>query len=62
MGSGSRGVVVTSMGFAGLMLLLSGADLAVSVPFGGQMVFDVMMIIASGIVMYMGVNCLKDFR
>ncbi len=62
MGSGSRGVVVTSMGFAGLMLLLSGADMATGVPFGGQTMFDVMMIIASGIVMYMGVSCLKDIR
>jgi len=60
--TGSRGIVVTSMGFAGLMLLLSVSDLATGVPFGGQTVFDVMMIISAGIVEYMGINCLKDFR
>ena len=53
---------MTSMGFAGLMLLLSVSDLATGVPFGGQTVFDAMMIISAGIVEYMGINCLKDSR
>lgn len=62
MAGSSRGLVVASMGLAALMALLAVADFATGVPFGSQTVFDVMFILASGLVIYMGVNCLKDAR
>lgn len=58
----SRGVVVGSMGVAGLMGLLAIVDLVVGIPFGAQMAFDIMFILAAGLIAYMGVDCLKDAR
>ncbi len=58
----SRGVVVGSMGVAGLMGLLAIVDIVVGIPFGGQMAFDIMFILAAGLIAYMGVDCLKDAR
>lgn len=62
MAAKSRGIVLGSMGVAGLMALLAILDIALGFPFAGQMVFDIMFIIASGIVIYMGINCMKDFQ
>jgi hypothetical protein len=58
----SRGIVLGSMGVAGLMGLAAILDLALGFPFGGQMVMDIMFILAAGLVAYMGVDCLKDIR
>lgn len=58
----SRGIVLGSIGVAGLMGLAAILDLALQVPFGGQMVLDIMFILAAGLVVYMGVDCLKDIR
>ena len=61
MAGNSRGIVFGSMGVAGLMALAAILDIALGgFPFGGQMVLDIMFILAAGIVIYMGVNCLKD--
>lgn len=62
MAGNSRVVVLGSMGVAGLMGLLAILDLAMGFPFGGQMVMDVMFLLAAGLVAYMGVDCLKDIR
>ncbi len=48
------------MGLAALMALLAVADFATGVPFGGQVVFDVMFILSAALVIYMGISCLKD--
>jgi len=38
------------------------ADLAMAVPFGGQVGMDVIFLLCSGIVGWMGVDCLKGMR
>lgn len=38
------------------------ADLAIAVPFGGQVSMDVIFLLCSGIVGWMGVDCLKGMR
>ena len=59
----SRRIVLGSLGVAGLMGLAAILDLATQgFPFGGQMVLDIMFILAAGLVAYMGIDCLKDFR
>lgn len=58
----SQGIVFGSMGVAGLMGLAAILDLALGFPFGGQMVLDIMFILASGLVVYMGIDCMKDLR
>lgn len=58
----SRGIVIGSMGVAGLMGVLAIVDIVMGIPFGGQMVFDIMFILAAGLVAYMGIDCLKDAR
>ena len=50
------------MGVAGLMGVLAIVDIVMGIPFGGQMVFDIMFILAAGLVAYMGIDCLKDAR
>ena len=62
MAGNSRVVVLGSMGVAGLMGLAAILDLALGFPFGGQMVLDIMFILAAGLVVYMGIDCMKDIR
>lgn len=62
MAGNSRGVVLGSMGVAGLMGLAAILDLALGSPFGGQLVLDIMFILAAGLVVYMGIDCMKDMR
>jgi hypothetical protein len=62
MASQSRNIVFGSMGVAGLMGVAAILDLALSVPFGGQMVWDIMLLLAAAIVIYMGIDCLKEIR
>lgn len=58
----SRGIVLGSMGVAGLMALAAIVDLAIGFPFGKQMILDIMFILAAGLVVYMGIECMKDLR
>ena len=62
MAGNARNVVFGSMGVAGLMALASILDMVLGIPFQGQMVLDIMFILAAGIVIYMGIDCLKDQR
>ena len=62
MASQSRNIVFGSMGVAGLMGVIAVLDLALGVPFGGQMVWDIMLLLAAGLVIYMGIDCLKEIR
>ncbi len=62
MASQARNIVFGSMGVAGLMGVAAILDLALSVPFGGQMVWDIMLLLAAAIVIYMGIDCLKEIR
>ena len=54
-----------ALGVAALMLLLSVLDIAMGIPFGGGSAFmlvDVFLILASGIVGYLGYNAMRDLR
>ena len=60
MAGSAPGIVFGSMGVAGLMALASILDLVLKIPFQGQMVLDIMFILAAGLDIYMGIDCLKD--
>ncbi|MCA9011210.1 MAG: hypothetical protein KDB01_15775 [Planctomycetaceae bacterium] len=62
MASQSRNIVFGSMGVAGLMGVAAILDLVLSAPFGGQMVWDIMLLLAAALVIYMGIDCLKEIR
>lgn len=62
MAGNARNVVFGSMGVAGLMGLAAILDLVLQIPFQGQMVLDIMFLLAAGLVIYMGVDCLKDMK
>ena len=53
----------SSMGVAGLMLLLFLLDLLLSVPFGGiSATVDIFSILASGVVLYLAWDAMRDLR
>ncbi|WP_437188201.1 hypothetical protein SH668x_001632 [Planctomicrobium sp. SH668] len=59
----AKKVVLGSMAVAGVVALASLADLIIKVPFGGTshtMLMDILFIVSSGIVIYLGLNSLKD--
>ncbi|GAB5441869.1 MAG: hypothetical protein Fues2KO_22180 [Fuerstiella sp.] len=58
----SQNVVYGSLAVAGLIGLACLVDLIFGVPFGGQMVYDILFLIAAGITAYLGIDCLKDAR
>jgi hypothetical protein len=58
----SRNIVMASMGIAGLMALAAVLDIAFSFPFQGQMAFDIMFLLAAGLTIYMGIDCLKHAK
>ena len=58
----ARNIVFGSLGVAALMAVAAILDMALGLPFGGQTVWDIMLILAAGHVIYMGIDCLKDIR
>ncbi|MBL8818358.1 MAG: hypothetical protein JNL58_20190 [Planctomyces sp.] len=58
----ARNIVIGSMGVAGLMALFAVLDMALQFPFGAQMTLDIMFLLAAGLVIYMGIDCLKDAK
>ncbi len=62
MASQARNIVFGSLGVSALMAIAAIIDLALGIPFGGQMTWDIMLILAAGLVVYMGIECLKDIR
>jgi hypothetical protein len=51
------------MGVAGLLLLLFLLDMVLQFPFGGSSIMvDIFGILASGVVLYLGFDALKDLR
>lgn len=58
----ARNLVFASLGVSALMVIAAIIDLALGIPFGGQMTWDIMLILAAGLVVYMGIDCLKDIR
>ena len=52
-----------SLGVAGLMLLLFALDLALEIPFGRiSVTVDVFSLLASGVLLYLAYDALKDLR
>jgi hypothetical protein len=53
-----------ALGVAGLMLLFGILDIAIGIPFGGSpfMMVDIFLILASGIVGYLGFNASRDLK
>lgn len=47
-------LVQLSMAAAGAVAFLTVLDLALAIPFGRAMIFDIMFLISSGIVLYLG--------
>lgn len=62
MAGNARNIVFGSMGVAALMGVAAVLDMAIGIPFQGQMILDIMFILAAGLVIYMGVDCLKDIK
>ncbi len=58
----ARNLVFGSLGVAALMGVAAILDLVLGMPFGGQSVWDILVILAAGLVIYMGIDCLKDIR
>jgi hypothetical protein len=53
----------SSMGVAGLLVLLFLLDLLAGVPFGGiSKAVDVMLLLASGLALYLAYDAFKDLR
>ena len=54
-----------ALGVAGLMAVVFGIDLVVGIPFGGSKGFlfaDVLGLIASGLVGFLGFNAMQDLK
>ncbi|SFH72835.1 hypothetical protein [Planctomicrobium piriforme] len=57
-------VVIASIAVAALVAVASLSDLFVGIPFSGSehtRMMDILFIVASGIVIYLGLNAYKDF-
>lgn len=56
-----KNMIMGSMIAAGVVALASLADLILGVPFAGySMVMDILFIVSAGIIIYMGIDSLKD--
>lgn len=49
-----------SMAIAGLVALASVLDMVLAVPFAGQMMLDIMLLVSAGIVAYLGWEALSE--
>jgi hypothetical protein len=53
-------MITISMGAAGVVALAAILDLALAIPFGGSMVFDILFILAAAIVGYMAYDTFRE--
>jgi hypothetical protein len=53
-----------SMGVAGLLLLLFVLDMipGLNIPFGGQILVDIVGVLACGLVFYLALDALRDLK
>jgi hypothetical protein len=58
----ARNIVFGSLGVSALMGIAAILDIVLGMPFGGQMTWDIMLILAAALVIYMGIDCLKEIR
>jgi hypothetical protein len=57
-----RGIVFGSIGVAGLLAVAAILDIVLGIPFQKQMLLDIMFILSAALVIYMGIDCLKDLK
>jgi threonine/homoserine/homoserine lactone efflux protein len=62
MANASKSMIVGSMAAAGLVALACLFDLIFAVPFAGQMLFDILFLLAAGVVLYMGWDAYRDLK
>ncbi len=55
----SQNVVFASLAIVALIALACIADMILGVPFGGQMVLDIVFLIAGAMTAYMAIDCIK---
>lgn len=56
----TKKMVFGSMIASGLVALLAVLDLVLGIPFAGQMVMDIMFLIAAALIAYMGYETYKE--
>jgi hypothetical protein len=56
----TKRMIFGSMGAAGLVALVAILDLAIKIPFSGQMVMDIMFLVSSALVLYMAWDTYKE--
>jgi len=62
MSGASKKMIIGSMVAAGLVGAAAAADLAIQVPFAGQVVMDITFLVSSALVMYLGYDAYKDLN
>lgn len=60
MSNASKQMIIGSMAVAGLVALASIVDIITAIPFAGQIVMDIMFLLAAGLVIFMGYDSYKD--
>ncbi len=55
-----KNLIIGSMIVAGLVAFLSLLDLILAIPFGGQMMFDIMMLVSAAIVGFMAWEAYRE--
>lgn len=60
MTSGSRNMLFGSMAVAGLVAVMTILDMAMGMPFGGQMVLDIMFLLSAALIGYMCFDTYKE--
>ena len=58
----SKNIIFGSWGVAGLVAVLAILDMAMGIPFAGQMVMDIMFLIGAALVIYMGYDAYQDLK
>lgn len=53
-------MLIGSMAVAGLVALMTVLDMAMGMPFGGQMVLDIMFLLSAGLIGYMCFDTYKE--
>lgn len=55
-------LVQLSMGAAVLVAVVTGLDLAIGAPFGRAMIFDIMFLVSSALVLYLGWESYRELN
>ena len=61
MSSLSRYLVITALVLTGIVAVGSLLDLALGIPYGRNIVLDIMFLLGAGLIGYMGYETIKDY-